>query len=128
MTPELFRFLSLSVFPVIIIGAGVMFLQYSQKNRKRKNNLLHTNNTHMITIYTRWFCPYCSAAKRTLEEMWLEYKELNLERGSSEAEQLLEISGMTTVPQIFSWEICKANLIGGYDDMLAKIKAGEIFQ
>jgi len=81
----------------------------------------------MITIYTRGFCPYCSAAKQFLDAQWKEYTEINLERGSQQAIKLAEISGMTTVPQIVDWEPSQETLIWGYDDMMAKYEAGEIF-
>ncbi len=127
MNIELFRFLSLTLFPVIIIGVAVIIL----KARRKKNTthtFLDTKNKAMITIYTRGFCPYCRAAKEFLQKQGLEYNEISLERWSSQAEDLSEISGMTTVPQIFSGEVSKENLIGGYDDMMAKFEAGEIFQ
>jgi glutaredoxin len=42
--------------------------------------------------------------------------------------EIVQISGLMTVPQIFDGDITRENLIGWYDDMIAKYKAGEIFQ
>ncbi len=82
----------------------------------------------MITIYTRAFCPYCIAAKHFLKKHGKDYEEHILVRWSKEATNLFEISGMTTLPQIFDGKVSQDTCIWGYDDMVAKYKAGEIFK
>ena len=65
----------------------------------------------MILIYTSNWCSYCTAAKNLLDELKLEYREINIEKENMSREMLLELSGGYTVPQI------KINdkFIGGYD-------------
>ena len=82
----------------------------------------------MITIFSKDYCPYCSAAKGFLESMDIPYKLVNVENDREKIMEIVQISGMMTVPQIFDGEITKENLIGGYDEMMKKYQAGEIFQ
>ena len=65
----------------------------------------------MILIYTSNWCGYCTAAKNLLEELKLDYKEINIEEENISRQMLLDLSGGYTVPQI------KINdkFIGGYD-------------
>lgn len=81
----------------------------------------------MITIFSKTYCPYCTAAKQFLESIDKEYTEINIENDREKMMELVQITGMMTVPQIFDGDITKENLIGGYDDMMAKYRAGDIF-
>ena len=81
----------------------------------------------MITIVTKTYCPFCSGAKQFLDGLGLEYTEIEVSNDPETYEKYKEVSGMRTVPQIFLWEATKEKLIGGYDDMMAKYNAGEIF-
>jgi len=67
----------------------------------------------MILIYTSNWCGYCTAAKNLLEELKLDYKEINIEEENISRQMLLDLSGGYTVPQI------KINdkFIGGYDEL-----------
>lgn len=82
----------------------------------------------MITIFSKDYCPYCSAAKGFLDSLDIAYTEVNVENDREKMMELVAISGMMTVPQIFDGEITKKNLIGGYDDMMKKYSEGLIFQ
>lgn len=81
----------------------------------------------MITIFSKSYCPYCSSAKQFLDSIWKEYQDVDLEYDSKRMQEIVSISGMMTVPQIFDWDISRENFIGGYDDMMRKYNAGEIF-
>lgn len=82
----------------------------------------------MITVFSKAYCPYCSSAKQFLESIWKEYQVVDLENDPERMAEIVSISGMMTVPQIFDGDVTKENLIGGYDDMMAKYNAGEIFR
>ena len=82
----------------------------------------------MITIFSKSYCPYCSAAKQFLDSIGKEYVEIDLEHDREKMSEIVAISRMMTVPQIFEGDIIRENLIGGYDDMMRKYNAGEIFQ
>ena len=68
----------------------------------------------MIKLYTSNWCSYCTAAKRFFEENNIKYKEINIEEKNISRQELLDLSGGYTVPQIFIHNQC----IGGYDDLI----------
>jgi glutaredoxin 3 len=70
----------------------------------------------MIEIYTMNHCPYCVKAKSILTQHGLTFKEIHIQ-ASDEAKrtELMERSGMRTLPQIFFNEKC----IGGCTDLEA---------
>jgi len=57
--------------------------------------------------------------------MDLDYSEVNISADPSRLMEVVNISGMMTVPQIFIWEPSKDSFIGGYDDMIKLHEAGE---
>ena len=68
----------------------------------------------MIKIYTTNWCPSCTSAKKLLESINIEYQEINIEEQNLSREELLDLTGGYTVPQI----IINAKSIGGYDKLL----------
>ncbi len=71
----------------------------------------------MITIVSSSICPYCSMAKQLITQLWFEYTEKTVEMWSPELMEVVQITWLMSVPQIFAWEISKENLLGGYDDI-----------
>lgn len=71
----------------------------------------------MINIVSSDNCPYCVAAKQLLDSLGYEYSEKKIEIWSSELWEIIQITGMMTVPQIFSGEISRENLIWGYTEL-----------
>lgn len=82
----------------------------------------------MITIVTKSYCPFCTSAKQFLESIGRDYTEIEVSNDQETYEKYQEISGMRTVPQIFNGEASKENLIGWFDEMMTKFKAGELFK
>ena len=67
-----------------------------------------------ITIYTKSWCPYCSAAKKLLTERGAEFTEIDIEKKpKARAEMIQKAKGRSTVPQIFIGE----RHVGGCDDL-----------
>jgi glutaredoxin 3 len=76
-----------------------------------------------ITIYTKGWCPYCSAAKRLLEEKGAAFTEVDIEaKPEKRADMIQRAGGRTTVPQIFIGE----RHVGGCDDLYALDDRGEL--
>lgn len=75
-----------------------------------------------IKIYTANWCPYCKLAKRYFDEEGQSYEEINIESEGMSREQLRELTGGTTVPQI----IIDGKTIGGYDQLMELASAGEL--
>jgi len=68
----------------------------------------------VIKIYTSNWCSYCVAAKKFFDEQNIKYEEINIENENISRQDLQEISGGYTIPQIFINEKC----IGGYDQLM----------
>lgn len=71
-----------------------------------------------VEIYTRQGCGYCSAARSLLNNLGVEFVELDLTGRDEAIAELMKRTGMRTVPQIFIDD----ELIGGYEE-LSKLAA-----
>ena len=75
----------------------------------------------MVKIYSTSWCPSCIYAKRLLSERGLEFEEINIEEKGWSRDDLFELTGGRTVPQI----IIDEKPVGGYDDLLKLDSVGE---
>ncbi len=76
-----------------------------------------------IEIYSKDTCPYCTMAKRLLDNKGQEWEEINLTKDPGRTDEMIERSGgRMTVPEIF----IDGKLIGGFDDLAALESAGEL--
>jgi glutaredoxin 3 len=76
-----------------------------------------------ITIYTRGWCPYCTAAKRLLGQKGAVYTEIDIEaKAGARQEMVQKARGRTSVPQVFIGE----RHVGGYDDLYALDERGQL--
>ena len=76
-----------------------------------------------VIVYTTKVCPYCVRAKQLLKGKGVEFSEVDISSDPELRMQVMEKSGgRRTVPQIFINDAP----IGGYDDMAALDKSGEL--
>ena len=75
-----------------------------------------------ITIYSTTWCPSCVSAKKLLDAKELSYEEINIEEVNISREQLLEITGGHTVPQI----VINNKTIGGFENLMMLNQNGEL--
>ena len=75
-----------------------------------------------VVMYTRDGCPYCGMAKQLFESKGTEWSEINIDEQPERGDEMIERSGQTSVPQIFIGD----THIGGYDDLAARERAGEL--
>ena len=76
-----------------------------------------------ITIYSTGWCPYCERARALLERKGLLFQEIKIDEDNIQRDLMLARSGgRRTVPQIFIGD----RHVGGYDDLYALDKAGEL--
>ncbi len=67
-----------------------------------------------VTIYTRQFCGYCTAAKRLLDKKGVTYTEHDATFSKELRQEMLDkASGGTTFPQIFIGD----QHVGGCDEL-----------
>lgn len=77
-----------------------------------------------IEIYTSTYCGYCNAAKGFLRNKGIEFTEVDLTRDHELRIKLVEKHNWRTVPII----IINDNLIGGYQELVALERKGELDQ
>jgi glutaredoxin 3 len=75
-----------------------------------------------VIIYTTRVCSYCVAAKRLLTARGVPYQEIDVSSDDAKRAWLVQATGRRTVPQIF----IAGEPIGGYDDLAALDKSGEL--
>ncbi len=75
-----------------------------------------------VTIYTRRFCGYCTAAKSLLTGRGVAFDEIDATGAPEKRREMIERSGRFTFPQIFIGE----RHVGGCDELYALQAAGEL--
>jgi glutaredoxin 3 len=75
-----------------------------------------------VILYTTDFCPFCRSAKALLEKRGVAYEEINLARDPDSRNQLEQVTGMFTFPQILIGD----KTIGGFQELLAADRAGRL--
>jgi len=76
----------------------------------------------VIKIYSTSWCGPCKNVKRLLEERGLSYVEIDIEEIGWSRDDLYDLTGGRTVPQI----VINEKPIGGYDDLLKLDSIGEL--
>jgi glutaredoxin 3 len=75
-----------------------------------------------VTIYSSDFCPYCQRAKGLLQARGAQFEEIKVDGKPDVRARMTEITGRTSVPQIFIGE----RHVGGCDDLHALDARGEL--
>lgn len=75
-----------------------------------------------VTIYTKSWCPYCSAAKDLLTTKGVAFTEIEITGKDDKRQEMVQRSGRSTVPQIFVGQ----RHVGGCDDLYALDKQGQL--
>jgi len=75
-----------------------------------------------VTIYSRSWCSFCKQAKSLLESKGIDYTTIDIEEQPEKREEMIELTGRTSVPQIF----INDQAIGGCDDLFALHSSGEL--
>jgi glutaredoxin 3 len=79
-------------------------------------------NPEVIMYSTTW-CGYCQRARGLLERKGVGIREIKVDEDPSQRDLMVQKSGgRRTVPQIF----IGARHVGGYDDLAALERAGEL--
>ena len=79
--------------------------------------------TPAVTMYTSAFCPYCVRAERLLHAKGVAaIDKLRVDLDPSLRTAMMERTGRRTVPQIY----IGATHVGGYDDLVALDRRGEL--
>ena len=76
----------------------------------------------MIKIYSTSWCGPCKNAKRLLDEHGLSYDEIDIDEIGWSRDDLYDLTGGRTVPQI----VINEKPIGGYGDLLKLDREGKL--
>ncbi len=74
-----------------------------------------------ITIYTRQYCGYCTAAVHLLTSKSYDFVEIATDGDSVARAEIQKRSGQSTVPQIFIGDA----YVGGYMELAEAVSNGE---
>jgi glutaredoxin 3 len=78
-----------------------------------------------VVMYSTTWCGYCQRARGLLERKGVGIREIKVDEDPSQRDVMVQKSGgRRTVPQIF----IGARHVGGYDDLAALERAGELDQ
>jgi len=75
-----------------------------------------------VTMYATGYCPYCLMAERLLEDKGVEIDKIRVDLEPQRRVEMMERTRRRTVPQIYIGEVH----VGGYDDLSALDRAGEL--
>jgi glutaredoxin 3 len=74
-------------------------------------------------MYSTGWCPYCDRARALLQRKGVTFSEIKVDEDATSRDLMLKRSGgRRTVPQIFIGD----RHVGGFDDLYALDKAGEL--
>ena len=76
----------------------------------------------MIKLYSTSWCGPCKNAKRLLDERGLSYDEIDIDEIGWSRDELYDLTGGRTVPQI----VIDEKPIGGYGDLLKLDREGKL--
>lgn len=80
----------------------------------------------MVTIFSKDYCPYCTATKNLLKSLWANFNEVDITNDDEKMIEISMISAMRTVPQIYIWDITKENCLGWYSDIAKLHEEGKL--
>ncbi|MFC2074641.1 glutaredoxin 3 [Bdellovibrionota bacterium] len=75
-----------------------------------------------IKVYTTAYCGFCRRAKQLLKSKGIEFKEVDVTEDEEMRNELIELTGQRTVPQIFFDD----QLIGGFQELQKLDQSGEL--
>jgi len=76
-----------------------------------------------VTMYSTQVCPYCVMAEKLLQKKGVaNLEKILIDRDPAQRELMMTRTGRRTVPQIYIGE----THVGGYDDLVALDRAGQL--
>jgi glutaredoxin 3 len=75
-----------------------------------------------VLIYSGPGCPYCTRAKRLLQERRVPFEEIDVVADPEQRAAMIRASGRRTIPQIF----IDGEPIGGFEELASLDRRGEL--
>ena len=83
------------------------------KKKKFHTGTKRINMKGRIVVFSILGCPFCIRAKGYLDQLGLQYIDVNLDKNSEARQKVIELTGKKTVPQVFFND----KHIGGWDNL-----------
>ena len=78
-----------------------------------------------VIMYSTGYCPYCVRAEMLLKQRGVtQIEKIRIDLDPEQRQSMMERTGRRTVPQIFIGE----RHVGGYDELTALDRSGELLQ
>ena len=58
-----------------------------------------------IVLYQAEWCPYCARVRAKLTDLLVDYKTVNVPRPHGEREEVLKVSGQTSIPVLVDGDV-----------------------
>ena len=91
----------------------------------KKEFITQLINTNKVVIFSKTYCPYCTAAKKLFDQLQQQYKAVELDRmedGDEIQNSLAQMTGQRTVPSVW----VNKQFVGGNDKTQAAHKNGTL--
>ncbi len=75
-----------------------------------------------VVVYRTEFCPYCDQAERLLDDMGVDFEEIDVTDDPDLRDELVEKTGRKTVPQVF----INGAAVGGYESLRELKSSGKL--
>lgn len=107
-----------------LILFGILFIYMANIYNKANigEGIMEKEINAKVTIYTKPSCFYCIRAKSLLDDMKINYSEIDLSNNKAKHKELMDQTGSKTVPLIF----INDDYIGGCTDMLKMAEEGTL--
>merc|ERR1712004_34905 len=82
-------------------------------------------SSNKVAIISKSYCPYCSKAKKAFQQLNVSFESMELDKrndGGKIQDYMAKKTGARSVPRVF----VNGNFIGGGDDVMSKLKSGEL--
>jgi glutaredoxin 3 len=73
-----------------------------------------------VTVYSTDICTLCNSVENLLNAREIPYEKILLDEGSKDYEELVERTGLQTMPQVFIGNM----LLGGFQETMAADQSG----
>eukprot|EP01024_Parvocaulis_polyphysoides_P025606 TRINITY_DN2328_c0_g1_i2.p1 TRINITY_DN2328_c0_g1~~TRINITY_DN2328_c0_g1_i2.p1 ORF type:complete len:138 (+),score=3.02 TRINITY_DN2328_c0_g1_i2:44-415(+) len=91
---------------------NISMRSYVSVSAQLKEQITQKNKENPVMVYSKSYCPFCGQVKGLFNKLQIEFKAVELDQiqdGAEVQDALAEVSGMSTVPQVFVNE----KLVGG---------------
>ncbi|XP_049850820.1 uncharacterized protein LOC126323937 isoform X2 [Schistocerca gregaria] len=109
----------------LLIGCFIAILSVTQASMSASEFVHSKIQEHPVVVFSKSTCPYCRRAKELFTEHSVKFEAFELDQmdnGSDIRTYLTEITGQTTVPNIF----INGEFVGGCDKLVAASKNGSL--